>query len=136
MLWAGAGVLFFVKHLTRYANAVSRAVRQHEGVVNATESKSLSGAGAAGGRRRGLHAVAGLEVGAGGKLIHDAHECFVTQHASDELRHGGNNFAQPSVRQFGKKGGGNLAADVGSPAAWPSEERGFASPSRPNNLST
>ena len=70
-----------------------------------------------------FHAVAGLETGAGGKLIHDAHECFVIQHTRDEVGHGRNDFAQATVRQFGKNGGGNLTANVGKRVAVEKQER-------------
>ena len=65
------------------------------------------------GTAQGLDAVAGFEICAGGKLIHDAHKRFVIQHTSDEVGHGGNDFAQTPVRQVGKNGGANLTANIG-----------------------
>ena len=72
---------------------------------------------------QGLHAVAKFEICAGGKLIHDAHKRFVIQHTSDEVGHGRNDFAQTTVRQFGKNGGGNLTANIGKSVAVEKQER-------------
>ncbi len=74
------------------------------------------------GAAKGLDAVAGLEVGCFGKLIHDLGHGFLIEHAGDAVSHRGYHFAPAAGWEFGEKRSGDLPSHIGEGVAVKEEE--------------
>ena len=78
------------------------------------------------GAAQGLDAVAGLEVGCFGKLIHDLGHGFVIEHAGDVMGHRGHHLAPAGGGEFGEDEVNDRPAHVGKGVAVEEEEGGAA----------